>query len=166
MSSVAAFAERGGPVIGSCNGFQILCEAGLLPGALLRNRDIRFHCETTWLRTESTSNPFTSACSPGQVLQIPISHGEGNYFADPETLDRLESTGRVVFRYSDAHGNVTDEVNPNGSLNNIAGILNERGNVLGMMPHPERVCEELLGGTDGRYIIESMVSSALAQVRG
>ncbi len=165
MESVVTFAESGKPVIGICNGFQVLCEAGLLPGALRRNADLQFHCEWAHLRTENASTPFTNACAPGQALRMPISHGEGNYYADEATLDALEAAGRVVFRYCDAGGRVTPEANPNGSARNIAGIVNGRGNVLGMMPHPERAVEALLGGADGLAIFRSIVRSAVSIVR-
>jgi phosphoribosylformylglycinamidine synthase len=159
MSSVADFARRGGPLLGICNGFQVLLEAGLLPGAMLRNRDLKFHCEHIWVRTERTDTPFTLRASPGQVLRIPIAHGEGNYFAEPDVIQSLESSGRIVFRYCDATGRVTDAANPNGSLNNIAGICNERRNVVGLMPHPERACETALGSADGRVMFESVISA-------
>ena len=159
MASVADFARRGGPVLGICNGFQVLLEAGLLPGAMLRNRDLKFHCEHIWVRTEQTDTPFTLRAAPGQVLRIPIAHGEGNYFAEPEVIQALESSGRIVFRYCDASGRVTDAANPNGSLNNIAGICNESRNVVGLMPHPERACETLLGSADGRVMFESVISA-------
>jgi phosphoribosylformylglycinamidine synthase len=149
MEAVAAHAEAGKPLIGICNGFQVLCEAHLLPGALMRNDSLQYRCVWVHLRVENVETPFTIACRPGQVLRIPISHGEGRYVAGKETLAALESAGRVVFRYCDAGGEVTPEANPNGSVNNIAGIINERGNVLGMMPHPERACEPLMGGEDG-----------------
>ena len=159
MSSVADFARRGGPVLGICNGFQVLLEAGLLPGAMLRNRDLKFHCEHVWVRAEQTDTPFTLRAAPGQVLRIPIAHGEGNYFAEPEVIQALESSGRIVFRYCDATGRVTDAANPNGSLNNIAGICNESRNVVGLMPHPERACETALGSADGRVMFESVISA-------
>ena len=159
MASVADFARRGGPVLGICNGFQVLLEAGLLPGAMLRNRDLKFHCEHIWVRTEQTDTPFTLRAAPGQVLRIPIAHGEGNYFAEPDVIQALESSGRIVFRYCDATGRVTDAANPNGSLNNIAGICNESRNVVGLMPHPERACETALGSADGRVMFESVISA-------
>jgi phosphoribosylformylglycinamidine synthase subunit PurQ / glutaminase len=159
MDAVAAFAERGGLVFGSCNGFQILCEAGLLPGALMSNDSLQFRCQPAYLRTENVATPFTSQCAPGQVLAVPISHGDGNYYADGDTLAMLEGSGRVVFRYATPDGLVTPEANPNGSLNNIAGIINERGNVLGMMPHPERASERLMGGEDGLLIWRSIIDS-------
>ena len=159
MDSVQAFAEAGGTVIGICNGFQVLCESGLLPGALRANRQLEFRCQWTNLRVERSGTRFTSTCSAGQILQVPISHGEGNYYADAETLDMLEREGRVLFRYCDDSGQATDESNPNGSANNIAGIVNEAGNVLGMMPHPERCCETMLGGTDGALIFRSIIDS-------
>ncbi len=158
MRAVEDFAGQGKLVLGICNGFQILCEAGLLPGALMRNRHLQFRCQWVNLRVDTTSTPFSSTCKNGQVLRIPISHGEGNYFADRETLEELESNGQVVFRYSTAEGDLTEEANPNGSANNIAGIVNKDGNVLGMMPHPERCCEEALGGRDGRFIFESLMT--------
>ena len=160
MDSVARHAAEGKLVIGICNGFQVLCEAGLLPGALLRNEHLQFRCEWTNLRTETLSTPFTSRCSEGQVLAVPISHGEGRYYADAATLAELNANGQVVFRYCEASGAVTNDANPNGSMGNIAGICNRERNVLGMMPHPERCCEEILGGTDGRYIFESMGQAA------
>ena len=159
MASVADFARRGGPVLGICNGFQVLLEAGLLPGAMLRNRDLKFHCEHVWMRTEHTDTPFTLRAAPGQVLRIPIAHGEGNYFAEPDVIQALESSGRIVFRYCDATGRVTDAANPNGSLNNIAGICTESRNVVGLMPHPERACETALGSADGRVMFESVMSA-------
>jgi len=159
MNSVARFAEAGGLVIGICNGFQILCEAGLLPGVLMRNEHLQFRCQWVDLRVENADSPFTSVAAPGQVIRMPISHGEGNYFADPETLDELEANGRVAFRYAEPDGSITQASNPNGSARNIAGILNERGNVLGMMPHPEKACEDILGATGGLLIFQSILSA-------
>jgi phosphoribosylformylglycinamidine synthase subunit PurQ / glutaminase len=157
MEAVADFAGRGGLVLGICNGFQILQEARLLPGALLRNASCEFRCEWVHLRVEPNASAFAVDCRPGQVLRIPISHGEGNFFADRETLDRIERQNQVVFRYCAPDGHVTTDANPNGSLANIAGISNARGNVLGMMPHPERACERLLGGEDGQAIFQSAI---------
>ncbi len=162
MDSVAKAAEDGKLVYGICNGFQILCEAGLLPGVLTRNDHLQFRCQWANLRVERSDTAFTNACSEGQVLRVPISHAEGNYFADAETLQRLEAESRVLFRYCDPEGDVTGEANPNGSLANIAGITNERGNVLGMMPHPERCCDPLIGGVDGKLIFRSIIESSLS----
>jgi phosphoribosylformylglycinamidine synthase len=159
MSAVQAFAAAGGPVLGICNGFQILLECGLLPGAMLRNRDVKFHCEFVGIRVERTDTPFTRACAEGQVLQVPIAHGEGNYYAPPDVLDQLERENRVVFRYANAHGETTDQANPNGSLHNIAGICNATRNVVGLMPHPERACEAALGSADGLLIFKSVVQA-------
>ena len=159
MQAVSDFADEGKLVIGICNGFQILCEAGLLPGVLLPNDHLQFRCQWTTLSVENANTAFTSAASPGQTLRVPISHGEGNYFADPAVIDLLEEQNRVVFRYCDSDGNITREANPNGSLHNIAGIINEQGNVLGMMPHPERCCDAILGGEDGRLIFQSMIDA-------
>jgi phosphoribosylformylglycinamidine synthase len=159
MNAVRAFAERGGPVLGVCNGFQILLEAGLIPGAMLRNRSVKFQCEQVHLRVDQTDTPFTAACRPGQVLKMPIAHGEGNYFAPPDVIARLEANGQVVFRYTNAAGEVTDEANPNGSVAAIAGLCNERRNIVGLMPHPERACESALGSADGLRIFESVVES-------
>ena len=158
MRALGEFAANGGLVIGSCNGFQILCEAGLLPGALLRNEHLEFRCQWTNLLVENSQTSFTAAYSESQVLRMPISHGEGRYYADEETIMGLEANGQVIFRYSDANGNPTLEANPNGSLNNIAGIVNQHGNVLGLMPHPERACETLLGGQDGIPLFQSLFS--------
>lgn len=162
MKSVERFAAEGKFVIGICNGFQVLCESGLLPGALMRNSHLQFRCQWTNLRTETIATPFTDGSSKGRILHIPISHGEGRYYADKETLAELNRNDQVVFRYSDPRGVITDESNPNGSLENIAGICNIGRNVMGMMPHPERCCEEILGGIDGRSIFESIVASVLA----
>ena len=157
MKDVVRFANAGGPVMGICNGFQILCESGLLPGALMRNESLRFVCKNVQLKTENTDSVFTNQLAQGEVLTIPIAHGEGNYFASGDILDRLEGEGRVAFRYCDAQGNVSSEANPNGAARGIAGILNEAGNVLGMMPHPERAAEAILGRTDGEKIFQSIV---------
>ncbi len=159
MGAVNEFAQKGGIVIGICNGFQILLEAGLLPGAMLRNRSLHFICKDVYVRVENAATPFTSACKPGQVLKIPIAHAEGNYYTDPVTLAGLQANAQIVFRYCDAEGKVTPEANPNGSLDNVAGIRNDKGNVLGMMPHPERCAEEMLGNEDGRVIFQSMIES-------
>ncbi len=160
MEAVVRHAEAGKPVIGICNGFQILCESRLLPGALMRNDVLQYRCEWVNIRVDSISSAFTGVCPPGQVLHIPISHGEGRYFADEETLGELEATGRIAFRYCTAEGVVSAEANPNGSVRNIAGIVNEHGNVLGMMPHPERACEALMGGEDGLFIWRSVLEWA------
>ena len=159
MGAVKDFAEKGGFVFGSCNGFQILCESGLLPGALIRNDHLEFRCSPGTLRVETSSTPFTSQFSSGDIVSMPISHGEGNYQADDRTLEMLEANGRVVFRYVDAENQASAEANPNGSRNNIAGITNERGNVLGMMPHPERACESLLGSSDGNPLWQSIAAA-------
>jgi phosphoribosylformylglycinamidine synthase subunit PurQ / glutaminase len=157
MEAVKREAERGKLVLGSCNGFQILCEAGLLPGALMRNAGMQFRCQPQHLRVETASTPFTTAATRGDVVMMPVSHGEGNYYVDEETRLRLEAEDRVVFRYCDEAGTATAESNPNGSLANIAGIVNDGRNVLGMMPHPERASEALLGGTDGLLVWTSML---------
>jgi phosphoribosylformylglycinamidine synthase subunit PurQ / glutaminase len=159
MAAVQAFAARGGPVLGICNGFQILLECGLLPGAMLRNRDVRFYCGFLGVRVECTDTPFTRRCHVGQVLRLPIAHGEGNYYAPPETLAALEAAGQVVFRYVNAAGEPTDLANPNGSMHNIAGIANAARNVVGLMPHPERACEACLGSADGLVILQSAVQA-------
>lgn len=159
MKDVVRFAREGGVVMGICNGFQILTEVGLLPGALLRNDSLRFECKDVFLRVENSNSRFTGESSQGDVLRIPIAHGEGNFFADEETLDRLEANGQVIFRYSTPSGELTPKANPNGSSRNIAGIVNEAGNVLGMMPHPERACDSLLGNTDGQVVFKSLIQS-------
>jgi phosphoribosylformylglycinamidine synthase len=159
MKSVEKFAHDGGLVIGICNGFQILCESGLLPGALIRNNHLQFRCEWTNLVVENKSSPFSKACEPGQILRVPISHGEGSYYTDEATLEKLNSEGRILFRYCDPLGTPDPTSNPNGSVENIAGIVSKGGNILGMMPHPERCCEKELGGTDGRLIFQSLIES-------
>ena len=159
MQAVKRFADGGGPVLGICNGFQILTEAGLLPGALMRNAGLKYICKQVHLRTETTNSPFTNQLTKGQVLQMPIGHMEGNYFCTPDELHRLETEDRIAFRYATAGGAITPEANPNGSLSNIAGILNEKRNVLGMMPHPDRSSEKLLGSEDGWKIFSSMIES-------
>jgi phosphoribosylformylglycinamidine synthase len=160
MAEVKKFADAGGPVLGICNGFQVLLEAGLLPGAMLRNRSVKFQCEHVFVRVEQTDTPFTAACSKGQILRIPIAHGEGNYYAEPETVARLEHNRQVIFRYTTADGEVTDAANPNGALNNIAGLCNESRNVVGLMPHPERACEMAVGSADGLIVLESVLKAA------
>jgi phosphoribosylformylglycinamidine synthase subunit PurQ / glutaminase len=165
MQEVVAHANRGGPVLAICNGFQIACEAGLLPGALLRNATLRFISAPVHLRVESIATRFTSQYHVGQVITVPVAHGDGRYTADADTLARLEAEGRVVFRYVTADGHLDDRANPNGSQRNIAGIVNERGNVLGMMPHPERAVEATIGSTDGLPLFQSLVESMLAEVQ-
>ncbi len=162
MPAVERFAAAGGPVLGICNGFQVLLEAGLLPGAMLRNRDLRFHCEHVHVRVDEIDTPFTVACRRGDVLRIPIAHGEGNYFAAPDVLARLEANHQIVFRYTDAEGRVTDAANPNGSAAGIAGLCSQGRNVVGLMPHPERACETALGSADGRILFESVVQAVLS----
>lgn len=159
MQAVKEFADRGGLVLGICNGFQILCEAGLLPGALIRNRDLQFHCEQVYLKTLQQDTPFTSAIPEGKILKLPIAHGEGCYFADDSTLQSLQAQRQILWQYTDAQGQTTDLANPNGSLLNIAGICNERRNVAGLMPHPDRASETILGSDDGKYIFQSMVAA-------
>lgn len=161
MDSVRAFAARGGPVVGICNGFQILTEAGLLPGQLARNPSLHFLCQTVLVRVERSDTAFTRCYTPGQLLRLPIAHNEGSYYADRETIARLESDGRVVFRYADAQGQLTAAANINQSLHSIAGIVNERGNVLGMMPHPERAAETLLGSADGLPLLRALLEAGL-----
>ena len=158
MQSVIEFAEKGSPVLGICNGFQILLEAGLLPGAMLHNKDLRFVCKQTHLRCETSDTLFTRNIEEGQVLQIPVAHGEGNYFTDDDQLKKLQDNDQIIFRYSDSKGNVTDETNFNGSVDNIAGICNTQRNILGMMPHPERAVEDLIGSDDGKLIFESVLN--------
>lgn len=158
MAAVTRFAERGGPVLGICNGFQVLLEAGLLPGAMVRNRSVKFVSRHVHVRVEHTDTPFTASCSKGQLLELPIAHGEGNYFADPETIRELETQRQVIFRYTDAAGEVSDAANPNGSIDSIAGICNRARNVAGLMPHPERACEPSLGSADGRAVLQSIVN--------
>jgi phosphoribosylformylglycinamidine synthase subunit PurQ / glutaminase len=162
MRAVRESAERGVPVLGVCNGFQILLESGLLPGAMLRNAGTSFRCEWVYLRVERTDTSFTSAAAPGQVLRMPIAHGDGNYHAPPDLLARLEGEGRVVFRYSDADGAVVPAANPNGSLAGIAGICGPGRNVVGLMPHPERASEADLGSVDGRVLWDSLLAAAVA----
>jgi len=159
MREVQEFAAKGGPVLGICNGFQILLEAGLIPGAMLRNRSVKFVCTHVHIRVEQTDTPFTCAARRGQVLRIPIAHGEGNYFAAPDVLATLEANRQVIFRYTTADGEVTDEANPNGSAAAIAGLCNGARNVVGLMPHPERACEPSLGSADGLVILESAVQA-------
>ena len=166
MDAIKRFAGDGGPVLGICNGFQILLESGLLPGAMLRNRELKFRCEYVHARVEQTDTPFTLACRPGQVLRMPIAHGEGNYFTTPDELRKLEQNRQIVFRYVDASGDATDEANPNGSLNSIAGICSEGRNVVGLMPHPERACELSLGSADGLVMFESVVKAHAAGFPG
>ena len=159
MQAVKDFAENGGHVLGICNGFQILCEAGLLPGALIRNRSLQFRCEHVWLKPATHDSPFTSQIPEEKLLHIPIAHGEGNYFCDARTLEDIETNGQILFQYANADGELTDDANPNGSLRNIAGICNAAGNVAGMMPHPERASEDALGSGDGRLIFESLFNA-------
>ncbi|MBE56547.1 MAG: phosphoribosylformylglycinamidine synthase I [Acidobacteria bacterium] len=158
MASVMAFAEAGGPVLGICNGFQILLETGLLPGGMLYNRSVKFQCEQVYVRVEELETPFTCTATPGQVLRIPIAHGEGNYFAPPDELDLLEANRQVVFRYCDVEGAVVDAANPNGSARGIAGLCNKQRNVVALMPHPERACESAMGSADGLVVFESAIA--------
>jgi phosphoribosylformylglycinamidine synthase len=162
MSSVRDFAERGGLVLGICNGFQILCESGLLPGALIRNRDLHFVCQHVRVRVENADTPFTNELRRGQILSMPVAHAEGNYVCDDETLDELRREDRIIFRYCDAEGRATPEANPNGARDNIAGICNRERNVVGLMPHPERACEDLLGSSDGRGLFHSLAATLAA----
>ena len=158
MEAVRTFAGKGGPVLGICNGFQILCEAGLLPGALIRNRSLQFRCEHVFIKTGNNDSPFTNKIPPGKILRVPIAHGEGCFFADEATLEKLKANGQILWQYVDMKGEITESANPNGSLCNIAGIGNEAGNVAGLMPHPERASESILGSEDGRLIFESLIS--------
>ncbi len=162
MEEVARFAERGGPVLGMCNGFQILTEAGLLPGALLPNGSLQFRSMWVHTRVERSDTPWTTGIDDGTVLRLPIAHGEGRYFADPETVERLEANGQIVFRYTDANGNRSPESNPNGSTNAIAGICSERRNVVGLMPHPERAFEQIIGSDDGLRVLSSVLEAGLS----
>jgi phosphoribosylformylglycinamidine synthase len=159
MQAVKQFADNGGLVLGICNGFQVLTEAGLLPGALIRNRDLQFHCEFIHLKTLTPDSPFTNKIPAGKHLRVPIAHGEGCYFAEEETLAKLKANDQILWQYCDQDGNVTEAANPNGALQNIAGICNERRNVAGLMPHPERACEPILGGDDGKWIFESLFAA-------
>jgi phosphoribosylformylglycinamidine synthase len=159
MAAVKRFADAGGPVVGVCNGFQVLCESGLLPGALIRNHHLQFVCDFVSLRVERSDTLFTSRAHDGQVLRIPIKHGEGAYFATPEQLALLEERGQIFLRYCDEGGRVTDAINPNGSVGNVAGVMNERGNVFGLMPHPEHAVESRIGGTDGLVLLGSLVDA-------
>ena len=159
VEALPDFVARGGVVLGSCNGFQILCEAGLLPGALMRNECLQYRCQSTYLRVENAETPFTRALRPGQVLRMPISHGEGKFYADWETLRALKDKNQIVFRYCTEDGRIAKEANPNGSLDHVAGLVNEDGTVLGMMPHPERAAENAMGGTDGLLIFHSLLGS-------
>ncbi|MDA1326213.1 MAG: phosphoribosylformylglycinamidine synthase subunit PurQ [Proteobacteria bacterium] len=162
MVETVARARAGVPVLGICNGFQILCESGLLPGALMRNAGLKFVCRDVWLRVDSVDTCFTNHYRAGQIIRVPIAHHDGNYVADTATLDTLEGNGRIAFRYCDSDGSVTDKANPNGSARNIAGILNESRTVLGMMPHPERLAEAALGGTDGRPLFDALIETLAA----
>ncbi len=162
MAEVEKFANKGGLVLGICNGFQILCESGLLPGVLMRNKGLKFICSDVNVRVENSNTGFTSEYDNGQVLTIPVAHADGNYFADVDTLGELDQEGRVVFRYATSAGDATDDANPNGSLSNIAGIINKQGNVMGMMPHPERVSEVILAGTDGKGVFESILKGFIS----
>jgi phosphoribosylformylglycinamidine synthase len=164
MRDVVRFANNGGVVLGICNGFQVLTEAGLLPGALLRNQSLKFVCRDVTVRVENDQTVFTNAAEGGSVLTIPIAHGDGNFFTDPDTLARLEDNDQIVFRYCDRHGRITEEANPNGSLSNIAGIVNAAGNILGMMPHPERAADHVLGITDGTKVFQSIVRAVVDRI--
>ena len=164
MEAVQVFAANGGLVLGVCNGFQILCEAGLLPGALIRNRSLQFRCEHIFLKTVTTDSPFTNQIPEDKLLRVPIAHGEGCYFADDETLARLSANNQILWRYVDARGEATETANPNGSLDNIAGICNEARNVAGLMPHPERASEAILGSADGRLVFDSLIHACQSKL--
>jgi phosphoribosylformylglycinamidine synthase len=161
MKEIINFAKKGKPIIGICNGFQILCEAKLLPGILLPNDVLEFRCTTTYLKVQNSNSIFTNECNENDILNIPISHGEGNYFANEDTIKDLEENKRILFKYSSISGNITKSANPNGSTNNIAGIINKKGNILGMMPHPERSCEKSLGSEDGNLIFKSIMNKII-----
>ena len=163
MQAVKQFADNGGLVLGICNGFQVLCEAGLLPGALIRNRSLQFRCEHIFLKTTTADSPFTNQIPAGKLLRVPIAHGEGCYFADTDAITKLKANSQILWQYANAKGELTDEANPNGAIENVAGICNERRNVAGLMPHPERACEPLLGSTDGRLIFESVLHALRAK---
>jgi phosphoribosylformylglycinamidine synthase I len=165
MKEVVRFADNGGIVVGICNGFQVLTEAGLLPGVLLRNKSLRFICKYVHIKVENAATRFTSACSKGDVLEVPVAHGDGNYFADEDTIRKLKDNNQVVFTYCSRDGSTTEEANPNGSLLSIAGIVNEEGNVLGMMPHPERAADAALGHTDGQKVFQSIIRSFVENER-
>jgi phosphoribosylformylglycinamidine synthase I len=165
MKSVAEFASSGAPVIGICNGFQVLVEAGLLPGSFIRNDSLKFVCKWVYIKLENNNSVFTSKMRKGDVLKIPVAHGDGNYFCTDQDLKMLKENSRIAFRYCEQNGDVTDSSNPNGSIDNIAGIINEEGNVLGMMPHPERCSEAILGGEDGKAIFESVISNLIESPR-
>ncbi len=159
MEKIKVYADKGNPIIGICNGFQILCESNLLPGTLIRNNNLQFRCEWSNIKVDNNETIFTSSIKKNKILSIPISHGEGNYYADKKTIDELENNNQIIFRYSDRNGYIDQFSNPNGSVNNIAGIINKRGNILGMMPHPEKACEEIIGGTDGNLIFQSLINA-------
>lgn len=165
MAAVEDFANQGGPILGICNGFQILTEAGLLPGALLRNSELSFHCDWINVRVESDRTPFTATLDPGAVLRLPVAHGQGRYFVTPSQLAELEANDQIIFRYTDSHGQEHDDYNPNGSVAHIAGVCNQRGNVVGLMPHPERAYDAMIGGDEGLQILGSVVEAGLAAVR-
>ena len=159
MKKIKIYADKGNPIIGICNGFQILCESNLLPGTLIRNNNLQFRCEWSNIKVTNDETIFTSSIKKNKILSIPISHGEGNYYADKKTIHELENNNQIIFRYSDDKGYVDQFSNPNGSINNIAGIINKEGNILGMMPHPEKACEEIIGGADGNLIFQSLINS-------